>query len=79
MDTVTKLQEIALRLDHVESAGEWLARSMVHVDEVASQTGSLLTVLADDLRQRVIEIVSELETALIESAPVKDDSENVMH
>lgn len=61
VNTVEKLQEISLRLDHLESAGEWIARSMVHVDSTASHTGSLVTVLADDIRLRVLELVTELE------------------
>ena len=61
MDSVQKLQEISLRLDHLQSAGDWLARSLVHVDGAASHTGSLVTVLAEDIRTRLLELVAELE------------------
>ncbi|MBP9838693.1 MAG: hypothetical protein KBC84_08260 [Proteobacteria bacterium] len=61
MDIVAKLQEISLRIDHLQQSGDWLARSLVHTDSPASQTGSLIAVLAEDVRDRVLELVSELE------------------
>ena len=61
MDTVSKLHEICLRLDHIESAGSWLARSLVHVDSSAAQTGTLVSVLSDDIREKLIDLVTELE------------------
>lgn len=61
MNTVEKLQEISLRLDHLEASGEWLARSLVHQDSAASQTGALVSVLADDIRGRLLDLVTELE------------------
>lgn len=64
MSTVEKLQEISLRLEHLEAAGDWLARSLVHVDGVASQTGTLVTVLTEDVRERILELVTELEKQL---------------
>lgn len=68
MDTVGKLQEISLRLDHLEASGEWLARSLVHQDTAASQTGTLVTVLAEDIRQRLLELVTELEKQIVVSS-----------
>lgn len=61
MESLERLQEIALRLDHLQSAGEWLARSLVHTDAAASQTGTLISVLTEDVRNRVLELVTELE------------------
>jgi hypothetical protein len=61
MDSLEKLQEISLRLDHLQSAGEWLARSLVHTDSAASHTGTLITVLTEDVRQRLLDLVTELE------------------
>ena len=61
MDTVKQLQEIALRLDHLESAGDWIARTQVEADSSASHTGSLISVLADDVRKRMLDLVAELE------------------
>lgn len=61
MDSVSKLHEICLRLDHIESAGSWLARTLVHKDSSASHTGTLVTVLSEDIRERLIELITELE------------------
>ena len=68
MDTVSKLHEITLRLDHMYSSGEWLARSLVHCDNAASQTGTLITVLVEDVRERLLELVTELETIAFQEA-----------
>lgn len=65
MESLSKLQEITLRLDHLESAGDWLARALVHTDAGASHTGTLVTVLADELRSRILELVTELEKELV--------------
>lgn len=62
---VNKLHELSLRIDQIQSAGEWLARALVHTDASASQTGSLISVLADDVRSKLIELVSQLETEAI--------------
>ena len=62
MESVEKLQEISLRLDHMQAAGEWLARSLVHTDSAASHTGTLITVLTEDIRGRLLELITELET-----------------
>ncbi len=61
MDSIEKLQEISLRLDHMQAAGDWLARSLVHSDSAASHTGTLITVLTEDIRERLLELVTELE------------------
>ena len=65
MDSTEKIEEISLRLDHLYSAGEWLARSLVHVDSSASHTGTLVTVLAEDIRSRLLELVTELEKQIV--------------
>ena len=64
MKSLEKLQEISLRLDHLDAAGEWLARALVHTDEAASHTGSLVSVLSEDLRNRIFELVTELEKTI---------------
>lgn len=64
MDTLQRLHEICLRLDHLENAGSWLARSLVHRDSTASQTGTLVSVLSEDIRERLLELVTELEKQL---------------
>ena len=68
MDTVQKLHEISLRLEHIESSGEWLARSLVHQDSAAAQTGTLVSVLAEDIRNRLLDLVTELEKQIVVSA-----------
>jgi hypothetical protein len=65
--SIERLQEISLRLDHLEASGEWLARALVHVDSAASQTGSLISVLAEDIRERLLELVTELEKQIVVS------------
>lgn len=61
MDTLGKLMDISSRLEHLESAAEWITRETVHTDNSISQTGTLICVLADDLRERVCSLVKELE------------------
>lgn len=68
MENIEKLQEISLRLDHMQQAGEWLARSLVHTDSAASHTGTLITVLTEDIRLRLLELVTELEKQVYFSA-----------
>lgn len=62
MDTVNKLLDISSRLEHLESAAEWITKETVHSDNTISQTGTLICVLADDLRERVCALVKEIET-----------------
>ncbi len=64
MNNSPKLEEISLRLEHLESAGDWLARSFAISDPAASQTGSLVTVLVEDLRYRILSLVKEIEEDL---------------
>jgi hypothetical protein len=61
-NTLDRILEISSRIEHLESAAEWIARETVHSDNSISQTGTLICVLADDLRQRVMTLVKELET-----------------
>ena len=64
MNTLERLIEISSRIDHLENAGEWIARETVHSDNSVSQTGTLICVLAEDLRDRVSKLVREVEEAL---------------
>lgn len=68
MESLEKLQEISMRIDHLESAGDWLARSMANIDGAASHTGTLVTVLAEDIRARIMDLVTELEKQIVVSA-----------
>lgn len=61
MRTVDKLIDITSRLEHIEHSAEWIARETVQTDNGVSQTGTLICVLADDLRERVYSLVRELE------------------
>lgn len=65
MDTMTKLQELSLRLDHLENSGDWLSRTMCDRDDVAAQTGTLVVKLAEDIRYRMLELVTELEKQIV--------------
>lgn len=70
MDTIGKLLDISSRLDHLESAAEWIARETVHGDNVISQTSTLICVITDDLRERLCELVKELENT-VETTPMQ--------
>ena len=61
MDSVNKLLAITSRIDHLENSAEWITKESVHTDNTISQTGTLITVLADEIRQKVIALVQELE------------------
>ncbi len=64
MDTLTELLQISSRIEHLEQAAEWITRETVHSDNAISQTGTLITVLADELRERVYNLVHELEKGI---------------
>lgn len=66
METVEKLLDIASRIDHLEHAAEWIAKETVHTDNGVSQTGTLICVLADELRERVYSLVKEFEVTIKE-------------
>ena len=69
----TKIHEIDLRLDHLEAMGEWLSRVLVHSDNSASHTGTLISVIAGDIRQ----LLSELCKAETEVSPTTEHSKPV--
>jgi len=61
MKTMEKLIDISSRIDHLESAAEWIARETVHTDNTLSQTGTLICVIADDIREKLCQLVKEFE------------------
>lgn len=61
METIDRLIEITSRIEHLENAAEWIARETVHSDNGISQTGTLICVLADDLRERIYQLARDLE------------------
>ncbi len=64
MDTVFKLEEISLRLDHVESSGQWLSQILAGSDVTLSEAANLISTLADDIRGRLLDLITELEKQL---------------
>jgi len=58
---MAQVLEIASRLDHLGTCAEWIARESVHTDNSVSQTGTLISVLAEDIRDRITALVSDLE------------------
>lgn len=60
--TMTKVLEITGRLDHLSNCADWIARETVHTDNTLSQTGTLMAVMVEDLRDRISELVVELQT-----------------
>jgi hypothetical protein len=61
MNTLGQILEIASRLDHLGTCAEWIARETVHTDNSVSQTGTLISVLAEDIREKINSLVTELE------------------
>jgi hypothetical protein len=61
MDIMESFLQISSRLEHLEQSGEWIARETVHSDNSVSQTGTLICVLAEEVRGRLCEIIDELE------------------
>ena len=61
MKTMDKLLEISSRIEHLESAAEWIARETVHTDNTVSQTGTLICAIADDIQSRITDLVRRLE------------------
>lgn len=64
MNTIEKLSDIASRLDHLETAAEWIARETVNTDTPLSQTGSLIIALADDIRDKLVRLVTDMERGI---------------
>ena len=61
MNSLAQILEIASRIDHLGSCAEWIARETVHTDNALSQTGTLISVLAEDIREKITNLVAELE------------------
>lgn len=71
MDTLQKLHELTERLEHLDHAGQWIAETLNGKDEVVSQTGKLITSLSEDIRYRIIELITELEKQALITASLK--------
>ena len=66
MDTLKKLQELSERIEHLDSTGELIFESLEGKDEVISQCGKMIACLAEDIRFRVLDLVTELERQVLE-------------
>jgi len=66
MNTVNRILEITSRIEHLETAAEWIARETVHTDNTISQTSTLICVIADELRERVCTLVKQMEAHMAE-------------
>lgn len=64
MDTLKQIEDITSRIDQIVSAGDWIQQNNSETDEVSAQTGCLVSVLADDIRKRVFDLITELERQL---------------
>ncbi len=70
-NSMERLLEITSRLDHLEASAEWIARETIHKDCTVSQTGTLIMVLVDDLRERVCALVKEIEELTEDNSPLQ--------
>lgn len=67
MDTINRLLQISSRIDHLENSSEWIARETVHSDNGVSQSATLISVLATEIREMVCELVRKMEEEADES------------
>lgn len=61
MDTNDIIHRLCLKLDQIESSGEWLTRTNVHESNSSCQTATLIQVLAEEVREELIKLVVQLE------------------
>lgn len=62
MDTLDRLMEISNRIEHLENTAEWIAKESIHTDSGISQSGTLICVLADEIREAIYELARSLES-----------------
>ena len=62
MDTVERLCDIASRIDHLENCAEWISRETANADAGIGQTASLIGALAEEIRDKICNMVKELES-----------------
>lgn len=73
MDTLGKILDIASRLDHLSNCADWVARETVHTDNGLSQTGTLMAVLIEDIREKMNQLVNDLEHLNLEADETDDE------
>ena len=57
---------LSSRIDHLEQVAEWIARETANQDSSVCQSATLITVLIDDIRNRLIDLVKSLEESVNE-------------
>jgi len=66
MRTLQEVIALSSRIDHLEQIAEWIARETTNQDPSVCQSATLITVLIDDIRTRLIELVKFLEASVNE-------------
>lgn len=64
MKTINSLLEISSRIEHLENSADWITRETVHTDNAISQTSTLISVLAEEIREKICALVHEMEETL---------------
>ena len=67
METVDKLLDISSRIEHLENAAEWIVRETANVDGGLSQTGTLICVLAEEVREKIYSLIKQMEEMVDET------------
>lgn len=66
MRTFQEVIALSSRIDHLEQVAEWIARETANQDSSVCQSATLITVLIDDIRNRLIDLVKSLEESVNE-------------
>lgn len=64
--SLKEVLEIESRIEHLETLALWIAKETASVDQTISQTSTLISVVCEDIRERVIELVRNLEERIQE-------------
>ncbi len=64
--SIKELVDIESRIEHIENLALWIARETSHLDQPVSQTSALISVVCEDLREKIIELVKRLENQIKE-------------
>lgn len=64
MDTLKQLADISSRLDNLETQAEWIARETVHFDSGVCQSATLISVLAEEVRAQLTDLVMDIERGI---------------
>lgn len=61
MTTFDRLSTISNRLEQLQALSEWVTKEMVHYDNCLCQTSTLITVLAEDVQEQLLDLVRDFE------------------